>query len=59
MSEDEIKLTTKNNETSKGKKFPETPGPQILKENFSSFEELDDCQNGFTGHGNDVYNKNK
>ncbi len=56
MSEDGIKLTTKNNETSKGKKFPETPGPQILKENFSSLEELNDCQNGFTGHGND---KNK
>ena len=35
---DEIKLTTTNNTTSRGVPFPETPKPQVLKENFASVE---------------------
>ena len=38
MSDNEIKLTNKNNTTKNGTQFPSTPKPQVLKENFASVE---------------------
>ena len=38
MSNDEIVLTTTDNMTSNGIVFPETPRPQIIRENFASYE---------------------
>ena len=38
MSDDEIILTTTDNITSTGVPFPETPKPQIIRENFASYE---------------------
>ena len=38
MADKEIKLTDTNNTTSNGTKFPPTPKPQVLKENFSLVE---------------------
>ena len=38
MSDNEIKLTDTNNTTVNGIPFPQTPKPQVLKENFASIE---------------------
>lgn len=38
MSDNEIKLTDTNNKTSNGIPFPQTPKPQVIKENFAYIE---------------------
>ena len=53
MSDNEIKLTTTDNTTSNGVSFPETPKPQVLKENFASVE-----LNNYNQHNNNNNNNN-
>lgn len=55
---DEIKLTTTNNITSKGVQFPETPKPQVLKENFASVELNNYNQNNNSNTTNNNNNQN-
>lgn len=52
MSENEIKLTTTDNKTSSGIPFPETPKPQIIKEQFSRIK----TSNPNTEHNSDPNN---
>lgn len=53
MSDDEIKLTTTNNTTSGGVKFPETPRPQVFTENFTSVKLSNGNENHQTNNNND------